>query len=723
MSANDLMPNFKKISGAVLAIGVSFFIFVIDSFIPPGYAAWLLYFVPLIIVPTTHAKQIYGIAGLCSILLVAGIFIPAPIENHRFVINRLAGIVALWMVAIFIQKKNRAVLQLLMAQEKLKSERELLQTIIDSVPAMISIYDPAVQNIRFNNAFYKTTDWTAEDLQKTNVMELVYPDPEYREMVKVYMQSLNPGFKDFRMTTRNGDVIESLWSNIVLPDGRRVGIGIDITERKRAEKALQESETRLRLALDAARMTAWEYDPGTQKITMSENAEEVLELPLRHEGSDEGYGLIHPDDVASHRALVTNAIATGGAYISVYRHAHKDMVIWLEEHGKAIKDETGKTVRLVGVVQNITTRKQSEEALRNSEDRFRTLADNMSQFAWMADPKGWLFWYNKRWYEYTGTTFEDMQGWGWAKVHHPDHIERVVKRVQHSWDTGEYWEDTFPLRSKEGKWRWFLSRAIPIRDEQGRVVRWLGTNTDITERLRAEETLRQRTEELDSANRDLESFSYSVSHDLRNPLRVIGSFAEILAKDYADRLDDEGRDYLRRIDDGVKKMHALIDDMLSLSRVSRQEMQREDINLSAIVQNYLMELKDTEPERQAELVIQEGVHVNADPRLIHLALENLLRNAWKFTAKKQVARIEFGTINRGNQTVYFISDNGVGFDMQYAGRVFEPFMRVHAEKEFGGTGVGLSIVQRVIGRHNGKIWAEGEAGKGATFLFTLNKTD
>jgi light-regulated signal transduction histidine kinase (bacteriophytochrome) len=262
---------------------------------------------------------------------------------------------------------------------------------------------------------------------------------------------------------------------------------------------------------------------------------------------------------------------------------------------------------------------------------------------------------------------------------------------------------------------------------------------EVSQRKKTEEQLRRAFEELAAANRDLESFSYSVSHDLRNPLHTIGSFADFLMEDYADRLDEEGQDYVRRIDSGVKKMQALIDDMLSLSHIGRQEMKLENVDLSAIARNYLKELESTEPERKAEILVQDTIHADADPRLIHLALENLLRNAWKFTSKKEKTRIEFGTVsstslshqilkeqqlsevqvNTDKHTIYFIRDNGAGFDMQFAQKIFEPFKRVHAEKEFTGTGVGLSIVQRVISRHGGWVWAEGEPGKGATFYFTL----
>jgi PAS domain S-box-containing protein len=322
----------------------------------------------------------------------------------------------------------------------------------------------------------------------------------------------------------------------------------------------------------------------------------------------------------------------------------------------------------------------------------------------------------------------------WKALIYPADLPYVESRLDEAMTTGQF-ETEWRIVQPGGTIRWLAARGQVLWDDSGKPVRMVGVNFDITERKQVESILHDRTQELAAANRDLESFSYSVSHDLRNPLHTIGSFAMFLLEDYADRLDEEGQDYIRRINSGVKKMQTLIDDMLSLSRIGRQEMKREKVDLSAIVFNYLQELKSMQPERHVELIIQEQVYAGADPRLIHLALENLLRNAWKFTSKKGKTRIEFGTVtstslgNRLSESrwpsgveahpVYFIRDNGQGFDQQFAEKIFEPFKRVHAEKEFSGTGVGLSIVKRVIVRHGGRVWAEGEVGKGATFYFTL----
>lgn len=229
----------------------------------------------------------------------------------------------------------------------------------------------------------------------------------------------------------------------------------------------------------------------------------------------------------------------------------------------------------------------------------------------------------------------------------------------------------------------------------------------------------ERTHELAVSNQELEAFSYSVSHDLRAPLRTIDGFSLALQEDFADKLNDEGRNYIERVRNGVQRMGTLIDSLLQLSRVTRSEIQRERVDLSQLSTLVFRELQAGDPQRQVEWVAQPDVTAEADSRLMRVAFENLIGNAWKFTEKTPNARIEFGSSPREGETVYFIRDNGAGFDMQYVDRLFTAFQRLHGERDFKGSGIGLATVSRIIRRHHGAIWAEGEPGHGATFYFTL----
>jgi PAS domain S-box-containing protein len=242
---------------------------------------------------------------------------------------------------------------------------------------------------------------------------------------------------------------------------------------------------------------------------------------------------------------------------------------------------------------------------------------------------------------------------------------------------------------------------------------------EIGERKKTEEKLRTAADELAAANRELESFSYSVAHDLRNPLRTIDSLVDFLIEDCSTNLDGECKDYIARIKQGTRRMNSIIDDLLALSKISRQEMEIGNLNLSEMAHLTIQELSASQPERQVTVDIQSGMTVKADARLMSVTLANLLGNAWKYTSKVAHPSIQFGTFEKDGKQVYYVKDNGAGFDMKNADKLFEPFKRLHSDKEFTGTGVGLATVERAIKRHGGKVWAEGEVGKGATFYFTI----
>jgi signal transduction histidine kinase len=255
-----------------------------------------------------------------------------------------------------------------------------------------------------------------------------------------------------------------------------------------------------------------------------------------------------------------------------------------------------------------------------------------------------------------------------------------------------------------------LAAAVVERKTAEEQVRKL--NQDLELRVR------ERTAQLEGTNKELEAFCYSVSHDLRAPLRTIRGFSEVLMEQYKPQLDARGQDYLRRTCDAGLQMDKLIEDLLKLSRVSRSEIQHADINLSGIAQEIAAELHRSDPARKVEFAIAPGLAAKGDERLLRLVIDNLVRNAWKFTQKRPEARIEFGRSN-GESTPFFIRDNGVGFDMAYAGKLFGVFQRLHSVTEFAGSGVGLAIVQRVINRHGGRVWADAKVNSGATFYFTL----
>jgi PAS domain S-box-containing protein len=278
--------------------------------------------------------------------------------------------------------------------------------------------------------------------------------------------------------------------------------------------------------------------------------------------------------------------------------------------------------------------------------------------------------------------------------------------------------------------RTYISVKFPVNDSTGRPYAVCGISTDITERKQAEEEVRQlnanletrvreRTAELEASTRELDAFAYSVSHDLRAPLRSLHGFSDALLEDYLEVLDEEGRDYLRRIQHNVQRMGRMIDDLLNLSRATRAELVRETVDLTGIAGDVLAELAAADPGRTVTTRVADDLRAYGDPQLIRMALHNLLANAWKFTGKRADPVIEVGRVVNGAEEFYFVRDNGAGFDMQYADKLFNAFQRLHPAAEFEGTGIGLAIVARVIRRHGGRISAHAEIGNGATFTFNL----
>ena len=370
--------------------------------------------------------------------------------------------------------------------------------------------------------------------------------------------------------------------------------------------------------------------------------------------------------------------------------------------------------------------------LRASERRLRDIFESVNLLTVMVDVSGRLTFCNQKLLELSGWSKDEAIGKNWFRAFRPpEQAEEQLAKFLDGIATGDialHYEGD--LVSRDGQRFVIFWNHTLMRDPEGRITGVASIGQDITERKRTEaeierlnQTLEQRvterTAELDRANRELESFAYSVSHDLRGPARIMIGFSTILLEKSRDKLDPESIDYVNRIDAGARRMGRLIDDLLRLSRVSRAEMNRRELDFSKLVHDVARTLFDAHPGRNVQLGIEPGMRVDGDPGLIRILLENVLGNAWKFTSHVEQARIEVGCERRDGTAVYFVRDNGAGFEMQFAEKLFSPFQRLHREDEFEGTGIGLSIVGRIVAMHHGAAWAEGAPGRGATVYFTL----
>jgi len=394
---------------------------------------------------------------------------------------------------------------------------------------------------------------------------------------------------------------------------------------------------------------------------------------------------------------------------------------WADVVITPLRDDRGTLLGFAKVTRDLTERQRAEEALRGSEERFRALAVTANDAIISADSDGNIAYFNpgaERIFGYSAAEvsgkpltmlmperFQDAHRAGIARYLATGEARVVGKTVELAGKKKNGAE--FPLELSLASW------------QRGSEVAFTAIIRDITQRKQTEETLRRHTAQLEAANAELDAFAYSVSHDLRAPLRAIDGFSQALLEDYADRLDDPGKDHLARVRSASQRMAVLIDDLLNLSRVTRSEMHVGPLDLSALATGIAEDLQKRDPERRVEFAITPGLRVSADPGLMRVVLQNLLDNAWKFTGKRPDARIEVGTVHQDGRPAYFVRDNGAGFDMTYVGKLFGAFQRLHGAQEFDGTGIGLATVQRVIHRHGGRVWAEGAVGGGAAFYFTL----
>lgn len=510
-----------------------------------------------------------------------------------------------------------------------------------------------------------------------------------------------------------------------------VAIILDITERLQAEREIRAREQIFETLARSSPVGIFRTDIHGHGIFVNKRWLEIAGMDLEQAMGDGWADALYPEDRDRVSSEWHQATQDKQAFRTECRFRRPDgKLTWVLAHAVAELDDNGNTVGFIGSITDINKLKEAEEALSKSIHEWDYAMDYFEDPMTLVSLDDKIVRANKTFYKNSGLTPEQVIGQDVINIYHPDDETvncPVCQARKERRDVRIVMEADDPNNKTGGP----VEKIVRIvRDENGEPQSILVASHDLSHQRVIENELRHhqelleeqvaiRTRELEVSNKELESFSYSIAHDLRAPLRSITSFSQIVLEDAADRLVPEEQKNLQRVVKAAKNMTEIIDDILELSRVSRLNFERVPVDMSELAKNSIKHLRESDPRSDIEISIADTLKAHGDRKLLYIMLDNLLGNAWKYTSKTEHAKIEFGSTKQNNKTIYFVKDNGIGFDMNYANKLFGVFQRLHRADDFEGSGIGLATVQRIIHRHGGNVWAEAEPHKGATFYFSL----
>jgi PAS domain S-box-containing protein len=621
------------------------------------------------------------------------------------------------------------------ARSREQTEQRFEQ-LAQAMPQMVFTADAQARVQFMNQRWVEVTGRPVQDSHGTGWQQLVHADdlPATLAAIGEGVRTREEVQHEYRMRYRDGGYRWQLLRAVPVVSRRGgaswLGAVTDIDALRRAQDRLREQAEQLHVASRLTRMGHWRIDLPADRVVLSDEAAAIMDLPPGATPSlEEILATIDPQSVAAVAEAVQGGIERGQPFdVETRLVTGTGRHVWLRSVGEPVRDAAGKVVALEGAQQDITLRVLMMEEIRRlnaslegriaertaqlarQEALFRTLAEQAPLPFWTVDAQGRITFLSRAGDELVGGAPPRWHGNDWLDLLHPDDRAAVQENWRRCARTGEPYTGTRRIRTRDGSYHTTSYRAVPVRDEGGDILFWVGVDSDITDLMANQEALRL-------ANEQLQSFSYSVSHDLQSPLQRVGSYAKLLQQELAPLPPGRAHHYLARIQANADDMVQLIAGLLALAQVSEVEIIRSVVNLSDIASEILQRRQADEPQRQVAWRVEPGLSALGDSRLVRSVLENLLGNAWKFSAREQRAEIVVGGAGEGG--AYFVRDNGCGFDMTYADRLFGTFQRLHGADEFPGTGIGLATVARAVSRQGGRVWAQGAPGEGATFFFTL----
>lgn len=666
------------------------------------------------------------------------------------------------------------------------------RSLFQSLPERYVVFGvdaPTFTMLTANDAYFAITNTTTDQVLGRPLFE-IFPDTsekalktgkgELQESLERVIKTKQPdstGVIRYDLADESGKLQLRYWQATHYPliENEKI-IGIlqstaDVTELVQSNEQLKLANLKLEEAMSAGLVGSWSWDIQKNIVTADKGLATLFgvtsEQALRGLPIETFINSIFEEDKAMVSALIEEAVQNGSTFESEYRTIDVNGAVrWVIARGRVERDDKGQAVSFPGVMIDISSRKEAESAIEKSESRLRFMADTMPQLVWITDLTGYHEYYNKQWYEYTGTVEGETDGDLWNNLLHKDDQARAQEVWRRSLKTGEPYEINYRLyHAKTNEYRWVIGRALPFRDDNNQITKWYGTLTDIDDSIReiekrkelekalkeekdrlesrvaertsqlqltneglrkeikkrqnVEKKLREYGDELERSNKELEEFAYISSHDLQEPLRKIQAFGDLLVEEHGDALG-EGSEYLNRIQSSAHRMSTLIDDLLTFSRVTTKPVQPKPVDLNRIVQDTVADLDDRIKKEKGMINVSPDLPtVKADETHMRQLFQNLISNALKFHAPGVSPIVDVSAVVKDKNCVITVKDNGIGIDAKYTQKVFAVFQRLNTRQSYEGTGIGLAVCRKIVQRYNGTINIESQLGKGTTFTISL----